>query len=68
MTLQKQLNLLTLLLLLELFMLTSCSKNCRYTRSQLDQMMQSEIKSAGSNWQKVDLIIQKYNLMYKDAC
>ena len=47
----------TLLLLLALFMLTSCSKNCRYTRSQLDQMMQSEINSAGSNWQKIDLII-----------
>jgi hypothetical protein len=30
--------------------------------------MQSEIKSAGSNWQKVDLIIQKYNIMYRDAC
>jgi hypothetical protein len=31
-------------------------------------MMQSEIKSAGSNWQKIDLIIQKYNLMAREAC
>jgi len=51
-----------------MFTLHSCSKNCMYTRAQLDQMMQSEIKSAGSNWQKVDLIIQKYNIMYRDAC
>jgi uncharacterized protein YcfL len=57
-----------LLLLLASFMLISCSKDCKYTKAQLEQMMQSEIKSAGSNWQKIDLIIQKYNLMAREAC
>jgi uncharacterized protein YcfL len=57
-----------LLLLLASFMLASCSKDCKYTKAQLEQMMQSEIKSAGSNWQKIDLIIQKYNLMAREAC
>jgi hypothetical protein len=57
-----------LLLLLSLVILISCSKDCKYTKAQLEQMMQSEIKSAGSNWQKIDLIIQKYNLMARDAC
>ncbi len=57
-----------LLLLLASFMLISCSKDCKYTKAQLEQMMQSEIKSAGNNWQKIDLIIQKYNLMAREAC
>ena len=60
----------TLLILLTttLLLLTSCSKDCKYTKSELDKMFESEIKAAGSNWQKVDLIRQKYSFMYKDAC
>jgi protein involved in sex pheromone biosynthesis len=60
----------TLLILLTttLLLLTSCSKECQYNKAELDKMFESEIKSAGNNWQKVDLIIQKYNLKYKDAC
>ena len=56
------------LFILSLFMITSCSKDCPYSKAELDKMMQSEIKSAGTNLQKIDLIIQKYNLKYKDAC
>lgn len=51
-----------------LLLLTSCSKDCRYNKSDLDKRMQEEIRLAGSNWQKVDIIIQKYELMYKEAC
>jgi hypothetical protein len=60
----------TLLILLTttLLLSTSCSKDCKYTKAELDKMFESEVKAAGSNWQKVDLIIQKYDLMYKDAC
>jgi len=57
-----------ILFILSLFMIVSCSKDCIYDKAQLDKMFESEVKSAGSNWQKVDLIIQKYNIMYRDAC
>jgi hypothetical protein len=56
------------LFILSLFMIASCSKDCKYTKAQLDKMFESEVKSAGSNWQKIDLIRQKYSFMYKDAC
>jgi hypothetical protein len=56
------------LFILSLFVIVSCSKDCRYDKAQLDKMFESEIRSAGSNTQKIKLIIQKYNLKYKDAC
>jgi hypothetical protein len=56
------------LFILSLFMIVSCSKDCRYTKAELDKMFESEVKAAGSNWQKIDLIRQKYSFMYKDAC
>ena len=49
-------------------MIVSCSKDCRYNKAQLDKMFESEVRAAGSNTQKIKLIIQKYNFMYKDAC
>ena len=51
-----------------LFIISSCDKDCKYTKFELDKMMESEIKAAGSNWQKIDLIRQKYSFMYRDAC
>jgi len=56
------------LFIISLFMIVSCSKDCRYTKAELDKMFESEVKAAGSNWQKIDLIRQKYSFMYKDAC
>jgi hypothetical protein len=56
------------LFILSLFVIVSCSKDCRYNKAQLDKMFESEIRSAGTNTQKIKLIIQKYNLKYKDAC
>ena len=56
------------LFILSLFVIVSCSKDCRYTKAELDKMFESEVKAAGSNWQKIDLIRQKYSFMYKDAC
>ena len=56
------------LFILSLFMIVSCSKDCIYDKTQLDKMFENEVRAAGSNWQKVDLIIQKYNIMYRDAC
>lgn len=55
-------------LVLILIALNSCSKNCLYNKADLEKQMVAEITAAGSNWQKVDLIIQKYNLKMKDAC
>lgn len=49
-------------------MIASCSKDCAYSKAELDKMFESEVKAAGSNTQKINLIIQKYNLKYKDAC
>jgi len=56
------------LFILSLFVIASCSKNCRYNKAQLDKMFESEVRAAGSNTQKIKIIIQKYNFMYKDAC
>ena len=55
-------------LILILFALNSCSKDCKYKKSDLDKQMAAEIKAAGSNWQKIDIIRQKYELRMKDAC
>jgi hypothetical protein len=56
------------LFIISLFIISSCDKDCKYTKFELDKMMESEIKAAGSNWQKIDLIRQKYSFMYHDAC
>lgn len=56
------------LFILSLFMIASCSKDCAYSKTELDKMFESEVRAAGSNTQKINLIIQKYNLKYKDAC
>ena len=55
-------------LVLILIALNSCSKNCRYNKADLEKQMVAEITAAGSNWQKIDLIIQKYEIRMRDAC
>ena len=55
-------------LVLILIALNSCSKNCRYNKADLEKQMVAEITAAGSNWQKIDLIRQKYEIRMRDAC
>ena len=38
-------------LILILIALNSCSKDCKYKKSDLDKQMAAEINAAGSNWQ-----------------
>ncbi len=55
-------------LILILIALNSCSKDCKYNKATLEKSWAAEIKAAGSNWQKIDLINQKYELQMKEAC
>lgn len=55
-------------LILILIALNSCSKNCKYDKATLDKNLAADIKAAGSNWQKIDIINQVYKLKVKEAC
>ena len=55
-------------LILILIALNSCSKNCQYNKATLEKNWAAEIKAAGSNWQKINVINQKYELQMKQAC